>query len=578
MNKKISLLFLLSGACLASCGGGNKPAENTHVVTWNLNNGEVIQETYHDGDIPEYKGETPTKKDDEIIDNYYQTGYLFTNWKDNHNQDLHPVTEDVEYFAQYEERQVVTRFIVPTSEIKNKTVKFNYEGTCEGVSWDTGVSLDKNITTPGTIEHPFGDSFIGDYEVISIFGNVTSVTLSEKKTSFYVPLAEGNEEILCIILGSHINTIHSYAYSGLTSLNTVYIPSTVSKVEADIASESDLAGQSLVFYIEHGTAPSTWDQNWAAVTSSHSKNYPSYYSVHALGFDNGYTYVSINYNNYEELAITGFYHKVGMTGELEVPLTEKINGEDMPVTAIIYEPFRDNPNLEQIKLPETISCIGKNSFKDCTQLGSVQSSGDGARPWPSKLEVIEESAFDGCRNLKIGFNFNASSVLTTIGDKAFNSSGITKFTANPALKSIGKLAFCQTTSLSEVNLYMATKLTVLNKSVFEGASLSKFTFSLAIEEIGSRAFANAISPNFEGGAVVLPQNLKKIDSQAFVGLPAGVALDATAFDTAKKIPEGSLDMLGTSGSTNTIYIKDENLKQAFLDKQWPQKAKYVVKS
>lgn len=558
----------------------NDDISHLYTVTWNLDNGEEkIEETYEAGDYPTFKGTTPIKEDSEIDDNYYQTGYVFNGWKDGYNQDIHYVNEDVEYKAQYKEKSVVTRFVLASNSLKNKTFKVNYEGTCDAISWDTGATLVEEEIPADTLEHTYDAALTSEYTVISIFGQVTSVTLSEKKPGSFAPLAEGNEATRCIILGSYINTINSYAFSGLTLLNTVFLPSSLTNVGNDIASSCDLTGKSLVFYSENTVMPTTWDKNWAAVTTSHVQNYGTYYSVHVVGIDtiNGYTYVSVNYNGYEELAITGYYGKMDVSGELTIPNTEKVNGVEMPVTAIMYEAFNGNVDLKQITIPDTIDCIGKNSFKGCTQLGGIYITGGGDPKWPSKLEVIEESAFEGCRNLNMDCDFS-NTALTTIGTNAFRSSHIKSLKLGKRVTSVASLAFCSAGLLEEVDLSLAVNLTVISESAFEATNLKSFKFPPKVKEIKTSAFSGAITSAFEGAAVVLPKTLTKIDSLAFDGLPTSIALDASLYQDAASIPDGLYNMLGSSGGYNyTIYIYNDSLKQDFLDKKWPVNANYVQK-
>ena len=49
-------------------------------------------------------------------------------------------------------------------------------------------------------------------------------------------------------------------------------------------------------------------------------------------------------------------------------------------------------SLEEINVPETITCINKGIFSDCSSLRSVKLS-DG-------LKIIKDLAFDSCKNLK----------------------------------------------------------------------------------------------------------------------------------------------------------------------------------
>ena len=104
-------------------------------VTWKNHDGAVLAtETYLYGAMPEYKGETPTKADDE---NY---NYLFNCW----TPDLVPVTEDTTYTAEfYRERKelpeeeteppVVETNNAPATDSSATTEDNGEEGGCASV-------------------------------------------------------------------------------------------------------------------------------------------------------------------------------------------------------------------------------------------------------------------------------------------------------------------------------------------------------------------------------------------------------------------------------------------------------------
>ena len=92
--------------------------------------------------------------------------------------------------------------------------------------------------------------------------------------------------------------------------------------------------------------------------------------------------------------------------------------------------FRNQINLTEVHLPETLTTIGSRCFEDCTSLADIN--------FPSSLTTIKAYAFSGCTALEI--EDLSLPNLETIGLSAFSGVKITK------ISNLGKL-----TSLQNIN-------------------------------------------------------------------------------------------------------------------------------
>lgn len=176
--------------------------------------------------------------------------------------------------------------------------------------------------------------------------------------------------------------------------------------------------------------------------------------------------------------------------------------------------FNGCTNLRSITLPSSISSIGIGAFADCSRLASIVI--------PAAVLSIGNGAFTGCRNLEsitvdegntvyasynnciININeknivlgcktstipttqVNGEYVVTSIGDDAFNGSGITGITIPENITSIGARAFQNCTSLNSIVL--SESLTKISTNTFYGCTaLESITLPSSISSIGTGAF------------------------------------------------------------------------------------------
>ena len=196
--------------------------------------------------------------------------------------------------------------------------------------------------------------------------------------------------------------------------------------------------------------------------------------------------------------------------------------------------FRNQINLTEVHLPETLTTIGSACFENCSSLTDIS--------LPPSLTTINEYAFNNCTSL---VDINLPSSITSINKDAFrNCSALAIVIDLPNLETLGEDAFCAYDSnigslIGIENLGKITKiatdgggssgcfrnqksltyaklpstLTDIGTRAFYGCSaLNDITLPSSITNIGYAAFENCTALEIED--LSLP-NLKTIGTQAF---------------------------------------------------------------
>lgn len=173
-----------------------------------------------------------------------------------------------------------------------------------------------------------------------------------------------------------------------------------------------------------------------------------------------------------------------------------------------YGMFQDLHNLKSILLPNSVTTIGEQAFRNCDALPVIT----------IPAEVAAVSPSDGCTALKeinvspanrhyqsidgVLFNAGATAIIwfplgkdgeytlpstvTSIGDYAFRNTRITQFTIPDNVTEIGKAVF---SGSSVQTVYMSDKLATIPQATFQScASLTEIHLGSATDLIGSYAF------------------------------------------------------------------------------------------
>lgn len=150
----------------------------------------------------------------------------------------------------------------------------------------------------------------------------------------------------------------------------------------------------------------------------------------------------------------------------------------LPNSGSLLGVFRNQINLTEVHLPETLTTIGNACFELCSSLTDIN--------FPLSLTNIGEYAFNGCTSLEIEDlslpNLEAIGIMAFNRVKITNISNLGKLTSLPNLN-VNQNIFGDKTTLTSVNL--PSTLTSIGNSVFNGySSLTSVNLPSSLTKIG----------------------------------------------------------------------------------------------
>lgn len=163
-------------------------------------------------------------------------------------------------------------------------------------------------------------------------------------------------------------------------------------------------------------------------------------------------------------------------GEIVVP--SEIDG--VPVVGLSSNgAFKDCKLVTSIKLPITITYLGRTPFQNCILLNEVN--------LPEGITELPAYAFNGCKSLN-------------------------KVTLPEGIKTIGESAFYNCSKLSSIDIPdSVTKINSDYYGTFSGTALESITLPKGLKIITTKMFANCTKLS----SVTIPDSVKIIESDAF---------------------------------------------------------------
>ena len=169
---------------------------------------------------------------------------------------------------------------------------------------------------------------------------------------------------------------------------------------------------------------------------------------------------------------------------------------DIPVNA-----FRECDDLISINLPDSITSVGNYAFMECSSLQSINI--------PDDVISIGLRAFYGCTVLE---TVNLGVSVSTIGNQAFYSVSISEITLPEGLTSIGSYAFFNCNQLGEI--VIPEGVTHIKRNTFERCStLSRVVLPESLSVIEDYAFTECALLS----EINLEENIISIGQYAFQG-------------------------------------------------------------
>ena len=235
--------------------------------------------------------------------------------------------------------------------------------------------------------------------------------------------------------------------------------------------------------------------------------------------------------------------------------------------------FRNQINLTEVHLPETLTTIGSRCFESCSSLVNIN--------LPSSITTISYSAFNGCTSLEI--EDLSLPNLTEIQTFAFNGVRITKISNLGKLTSLRDISWSENifgdkTTLTSVNL--PSTLTSVGNYVFNGYTNAEINCNNAsITSLGSNAFyrakkiSNLNTPKITKIAYYAFFNIGSFDDNFSLNAPNLTSIGTAAFShsgikkvenlgTITSLPNGQWD--STAQDNVGVFAKCKNLESCIL--------------
>jgi len=198
-----------------------------------------------------------------------------------------------------------------------------------------------------------------------------------------------------------------------------------------------------------------------------------------------------------------------------------------------------------VEIPRYVTEIGNSAFLSSVSVatvifesnsaletigdGAFQSSGLTEITIPSTVTSIGIDAFADMSTL-LSVSFDGNSTLETISEGTFRATGLREITVPASVKSIETKAFSETADLGFISFAPDSALETIGQEAFQFSGLTEITIPSSVLTIGSRAFgdtANLVSVSFLG-------NAPSVGEEVFAGISqdiyATILPDATGFE------------------------------------------------
>ena len=257
--------------------------------------------------------------------------------------------------------------------------------------------------------------------------------------------------------GLPVRGIINFAFRNCTSLESVFIPNSVTNIEFD------------AFY-----------------------GCTSLQSIKVSKFNNYYR--SIDGNLYSKNGKTLIKYAIGKQ--------ENIFKIPNRVTNIGRAAFSFCTNLTNIVIPNRVTSIGDSAFAFCTNLTDIVI--------PDSVTFIDVYAFEGCASL---ITIKISNNLISIEPCSFaGCSSLESIIIPDGVTSIGTAAFRYCTSLTSITI--PNSVTSIGTAAFESCTnLTSITIPDSVTSIGDRAFFGCTNLTY----ITIPNSVTSIGNNAFSG-------------------------------------------------------------
>lgn len=348
------------------------------------------------------------------------------------------------------------------------------------------------IQLPSTLTRIEKDAFsLLDVDSITIPGSVTQI-------------GEGifsGCSIKTITLGWGIKTIPKGAFESCNNLEAIIIPGSVTKIMDGAFRYTKIQRIYIPSSVKYIVKDAFLDSPYLTLYVPKGSIGEKYAKTMKVPFDNGSIYNAVVTKDgikYQYHTNTQTYKVIkgnaGLSGDIVVP--EKINGKK--VVSIEQNAFERCENILSVKLPDSITEIGKNAFYGCG-LKEIR--------LPNKLTAIREDTF-GLSGLE---EISIPSSVKSIESNAFAYSALRKVSVPNTVTDLGAGVFSHCESLEDIIL-PENMVSVPESFLYGCINLKSIQLPSGLKEIGSRACGYTAITSVE-----FPPSLKKIGGGAFWG-------------------------------------------------------------
>ena len=318
----------------------------------------------------------------------------------------------------------------------------------------------------------------------------------------------GCSSLTSIYIPDGVTTIGFSAFSGCSSLTSIYIPSSVTSIESRAFSGCSI----LTIYCEDSSHKPSWS-GWSS--SWNSSNRPviwnSYKGIH--GSLNGLEYIVYHAKGDPYIVITGYN---GSDADVVIPEYIEANGEQIAV----------KETIKSVTIPDGVTTIGSSAFEGCSSLTSIYI--------PDSVTTIGDYAFRDCSNLTIcceessepsawGFWWNSSDRPVVWGCEGY---GITVDGIHYVVliddENVKYITIIGYTG-SSINVVIPSSINVdgedmpvkaiASNAFYNNDTITSITIPDGVTKIGSSAFEGCSSLT----SIHIPNSVTKIGSSAFEG-------------------------------------------------------------
>ncbi len=203
---------------------------------------------------------------------------------------------------------------------------------------------------------------------------------------------------------------------------------------------------------------------------------------------------------YKELSGGESYAVSGIGDCTDKVIIIPVTYDGKPVTEIWEEAFRKT-DIEEIYIPDGVSAIGREAFRDCTKLSNIT--------LPESLQTIGQQAFVNCSSLKS--IHIPDSVIALEHELFMGCIFLKEVYCSPNLQSIGVRVFKNCRELTEFTI--PESCTELDGEIFAASGVVQVEILAPIKILNANMF-NACNVLY---SVSLPDTLEHIRESAFNG-------------------------------------------------------------